>query len=180
MVNDDDARRTTPWGEWIRQDLEANRTTSARSRLVVTAFRAAQAAERLPGPVAALVARLYQVVVEWLMGIELPPETSVGPGLAIQHGVGLVVNADTIIGANCTLRHGVTIGNKAGPGRSDDCPVLGDGVDVGAHAVILGPVTVEDGATIGAASVVIRDVAASTVVVGNPARVVDPADSGRS
>lgn len=165
---------TAPLGEWVRQDLDANRSTSARSRLVVVAFRAAQAARRLPGPGGAVAARLYQVVVEWVLGIELPLETEVGPGLTLQHGVGLVVNAHTVIGSNCTLRHGVTIGNKAGPTSDDACPVLGDDVDVGAHAVILGAITIGDGATIGASSVVVRDVAPGTVVVGNPARVVEP------
>lgn len=113
---------------------------------------------------------LYILVVHWILGIELDYRTSIGPGLAVHHGMGLVVHRDAVIGAGCTLRHATTLGEKdpGGPG-----PILGDRVWVGPHVVILGPVRIGEGAVIGAGSVVIRDVAAGAVVAGNPARVLE-------
>ena len=73
----------------------------------------------------------------------------------------------------CTLRQSTTIGNKTlADGSESGCPVLGDGVDVGANAVILGAIQIGEGAVIGAGSVVVKDVPAGAVMAGNPARVV--------
>lgn len=113
----------------------------------------------------------YRVFVEWNLGVELPPLTEVGAGLQIHHGQGLVVNNGTVIGKNCILRHGVTLGNK-GDLDPDGCPTLGDGVDVGAGAVVLGRIRLGDGAVVGANAVVLKDVEAGQVVVGNPAKVI--------
>ena len=111
----------------------------------------------------------YVLLVHWLMGIELDYKTTVGPGLALQHGVGLVVHQRVVIGSGCTLRNGVTIGER--PPRGG-VPVVGDSVDVGVNAVILGPITIGNGAVIGAGSVVIRSINAGDVVAGNPARLI--------
>jgi len=112
---------------------------------------------------------LYVLLVHWLMGIELDCKTTVGPGLALQHGVGLVVHQHAVIGSGCTLRNGVTIGER--PPR-EGVPVLGDGVDVGVNAVILGPVTLGKGSVVGAGAVVIRSVDSGSVIAGNPARLI--------
>lgn len=108
-----------------------------------------------------------------MLGIELPWDTQIGPNLKLQHGLALVVNHETIIGANCTLRHSTTIGNKKLPdGSYSSSPQIGNNVEIGSNVVILGPITVGDNAVIGAGSVVVKDVAAGAVVVGNPARVI--------
>lgn len=111
---------------------------------------------------------LYRVWVDWSMGIELPWRTRVGPGLRLQHGFGLVVHDNARIGARVTLRQGVTIGVARDRGLP---PLIGDDVDVGAGAVILGEINVGDGAIIGAGSVVIESVPPMAVVVGNLGRV---------
>jgi len=103
------------------------------------------------------------------MGIELDYKTTVGPGLSLQHGVGLVVHQGVLIGEGCTLRNGVTIGER--PPR-EGVPSLGDRVDVGVNAVILGPITIGNAVIIGAGSVVIRDVEPGSVMAGSPARLI--------
>lgn len=119
---------------------------------------------------------LYRVIIEWILCIELPWNTQIGPGLRLFHGMGLVVNDRTVIGRNVVLRHTTTIGVKETlPFGTQAAPIIGDNVDIGAHVIILGPITVGNGACIGAGSVVVKDVPAGATVVGNPARVIHPA-----
>lgn len=150
----------------IFQDWEVN---DEKGRLVMMLFRIGQKLRLWPAWLAFPYHVFYRVVVEWLMGIELRTTTKVGPGLRIFHGVGLVVHDATVIGSGCTLRQNTTIGSRHDGGP---CPVLEDGVDVGANAVVLGGIRVGRGAVIGAGAVVIKDVPAGAVVAGNPARVV--------
>lgn len=116
--------------------------------------------------------QLYWLVfrfVETLTGISLPHNAKIGPGLRIHHFGGIFVNPQTVIGANCTLRQGVTLGNRHENGGA---PNVGNNVDFGAYAQVLGSVRIGDNAKIGAMSVVLDDVPAHCTVVGNPARVV--------
>jgi serine O-acetyltransferase len=109
-------------------------------------------------------------VVETLTGISIPKSVEVGPGLRIYHFGNIFVHADTKIGANCTLRQGVTLGNRHDGGPA---PVLEDDVDLGAYAQVLGGVRIGRGAKIGAMSVVLCDVPAGATAVGIPARVIE-------
>ena len=143
-------------------------------------FRICQGIRQLPWGLWILglpLLAFYILLVHWLMGIELDYKTSVGSGLALQHGVGLVVHQQAVIGAGCTLRNGVTIGER--PPR-EGVPVLGDGVNVGVNAVILGPVTLGKGSVVGAGAVVIRSVDAGSVMAGNPARLIRHIDSSEA
>jgi serine O-acetyltransferase len=108
-------------------------------------------------------------VVETLTGISLPRSARIGPGLRIWHFGNVFVHADAVIGAQCTLRQGVTIGNRHPDGP---VPVLGDDVELGAYAQVLGGVHLGDGCRIGAMSLVLDDVPAGATAVGVPARVV--------
>lgn len=161
--------------ELIRSDLAANRG-NLKGRVVTVLFRVAHAARgsgRTPLWAAPVIA-LYRLSVEWVIGVELPPKLRVGPGLAVWHGVGLVVNADTVIGSGVTLRQGTTIGAlDDGSEHGSVAPIIGDDVNIGVGALVIGPITVGDGATIGAGAVVIADVPAGATVVGNPARVLE-------
>ena len=154
-------------------DWDANRG-NPKGQLVMVFFRAAQSIRQLPDPWWLLGAPYlfgYRLLVEWVLGIELRYKTRIGARLRLFHAQALVVHENTVIGEDCTLRQSTTIGNKILPdGTSGACPVLGDGVDIGANSVILGAITVGDGAVIGAGSVVVKDVAAGAVVAGNPAR----------
>jgi putative colanic acid biosynthesis acetyltransferase WcaB len=157
---------------YILQDWQINRETSLKSRFVLVMFRSAQLLGRLPLPFS-LFRFLYQLVVEWMLGIELPLNAQVGPNLQIQHGMALVINHETVIGANCILRHSTTIGNKKlSDGSFTGAPKIGNNVDIGSNVVILGPITVGSNAVIGAGSVVVKDVPEGAVVAGNPARVI--------
>ena len=108
-------------------------------------------------------------VIETLTGVSIPKSVEVGPGLRIYHFGNIFVHAQAKLGANCTLRQGVTIGNRHDGGP---VPVLEDDVELGAYAQVLGGVTVGRGAKIGAMSVVLSDVPAGATAVGIPARVV--------
>lgn len=108
-------------------------------------------------------------VIETLTGISIPKSVEVGPGLRIYHFGNIFVHKDVKIGARCTLRQGVTIGNRTEGGP---VPVLEDDVELGAYAQVLGGVRIGSGAKIGAMSVVLEDVPAGATAVGIPARII--------
>jgi serine O-acetyltransferase len=108
-------------------------------------------------------------VVETVTGISLPKSCVIGKGLRIWHFGCIFINPDAVIGENCTLRQGVTIGNRHEDGGS---PVLGDEVDLGAYAQILGDVRVGNRCRIGAMAVVLTNIPDGATAVGQPARIV--------
>ena len=102
-------------------------------------------------------------------GIEIHPGATIGKGLVIDHGMGVVIGETTIIGNDCQLYHGVTLGGRG----STDCkrhPTLEDGVYVGSGAKILGNTTLGAYSKVGANAVVLNDVPAYATAVGLPAR----------
>lgn len=155
----------------LKADLAAN-IHDPKSRFVLRLFRISQFLMRdrdRPRLVSYPVVALYRFITEFVLGIELRPKTSVGSGLTIYHGFGLVVNDHAIIGKNVVLRNGVVIGHTA-DGKAS--PVIGNDVTFGAGALVIGALIIGDGATVGAGAVVVKSVQAGTTVVGNPARVV--------
>jgi serine O-acetyltransferase len=129
---------------------------------------------RKPGFFRRLAEKQYWLlfrITETLFGISIPKDVAVGPGLRIWHFGNIFVNNAAKIGANCTLRQGVTIGNRALGGPA---PTIGDNVEFGAYAQVLGGITIGDGARIGAMSVVLCDVPPGHTAVGIPARVIAP------
>jgi len=108
-------------------------------------------------------------------GIEIHPGAKIGRRLFIDHGMGVVIGETAEIGDNCTLYDGVTLGGtrptKDQTGRKRH-PTIGNNVIVGAGAKVLGPLKVGDGARIGAAAVVLKEVPPGATMVGNPARQV--------
>jgi len=157
----------------IFQDWGANQG-NPKGRLVMLLFRTAHLLRQ--NVVVALLFFwyfiLYRVVVEWFLCIELPWKTRIGPGFRLDHGQALVVNDGTVFGANCTVRNSTTIGNKQlKDGTYSRAPRFGDRVNIGANAVIIGPITIGDDALIGAGAVVVKDVPANCVAIGNPARI---------
>ncbi len=120
-----------------------------------------------------LLAAIVSLFAQVTSGITLPARARIGPGLYIAHTGYIVVNSQTVIGANCTLTQGVTIGH-AGGGRdsSGGSPSIGDRVYIGPGAAIIGPITIGDDALVGVGAVVTRSVPARGVVVGNPARLL--------
>ena len=108
-------------------------------------------------------------IVETLTGISITKAVVIGPGLRIWHFGNIVIHPDVRIGAGCTLRQGVTIGNRI---ENGPVPVIGDRVEFGAYAQVFGDVAVGEGAKIGAMSVVLIDVPPNTTAVGVPAKIV--------
>jgi serine acetyltransferase len=104
-------------------------------------------------------------------GIELPHTAVIGRRLTIEHQHGIVVHGGVRMGDDCTIRQGVTLGNKT-KDRPMDAPTLGHRVNVGAGAAILGAVSVGDDAQVGANAVVLKDVPAGAIAVGVPAKVI--------
>lgn len=129
---------------------------------------------RPAGPSAWMFERLYWLlfrIVETATGVSFSKSVEIGPGLKIWHFGGIFINPDVKIGANCTLRQGVTIGNRVEGGPA---PVIDDDVEFGAYAQVLGGLHVGRGAKIGAMAVVLHDVPAGATAVGNPARIIMP------
>ena len=100
--------------------------------------------------------------------IDILPRADIGGGCIIAHGIGLVIGGRTVIGEDCTLLHGVTLGEV----RFDelDCPRVGDRVTLGAGAIVLGGITIGDDAVVGAGAVVLHDVPPGAAVGGVPAK----------
>ncbi|MDB2386736.1 serine O-acetyltransferase [Shewanella sp.] len=118
-----------------------------------------------------LLARCLSTFSRWLTGVEIHPGATIGDRFFIDHGMGVVIGETAEIGNDCTLYHGVTLGGttwKSGKRH----PTLGNNVVIGAGAKILGPITMNDGARVGSNSVVVKDVAMDSTVVGIPGRVV--------
>jgi serine O-acetyltransferase len=106
-------------------------------------------------------------------GIELPYSAKVGRRLVIEHQGCIVVHGNTVMGDDCIIRQGVTLGNRS-LDAPFDAPVLGSRVNVGAGAKILGQVRLGDGCSVGANAVVLCDVPAGASAVGVPARIIQP------
>ena len=104
-------------------------------------------------------------------GIEIHPGAQIGRGLFIDHGSGVVIGETTVIGDNCTLYQGVTLGGT-GKDKGKRHPTLGNNVLVGSGAKILGPFTVGDNARVAAGAVVLAEVPPNSTAVGVPARIV--------
>ena len=163
----------------MRQDIRAalDRDPAARSALeVVLCYPGVHAvwlhrvAHRLWGGGWLTLGRFVSHLSRFLTGIEIHPAAKLGPGLFIDHGMGVVVGETAEVGENVTLLHGVTLGGTSLK-REKRHPTLGDNVVVGAGAKILGAFKIGDGSRIGAGSVVVREVPPNSVVVGVPGRV---------
>jgi len=127
---------------------------------------------RKPGMVKRLLTTWYWLafrITETALGISLPKSARIGPGLRIWHFGGIFIHGDAVVGANCTMRQGVTIGNRV---ENGPVPILGDDVELGAYSQVLGGVRIGNGCRIGALSVVLDDVPDGCTAVGVPARVV--------
>jgi len=120
-----------------------------------------------------LLARMIATRSRRITGIEIHPGATLGRRLVIDHGMGVVIGETARLGDDCLIYHSVTLGGKR-PGDRDHSstsrhPKVGSGVTIGAGALLLGDITVGDGARVAAAAVVTRDVPAGALAVGIPA-----------
>ncbi|WP_280807717.1 serine O-acetyltransferase [Variovorax boronicumulans] len=123
--------------------------------------------------------RFISQFARWITGIEIHPGATIGQGLFIDHGMGVVIGEMAEIHDNVTIYQGVTLGGTSLAKGAKRHPTLGNGVIVGANASILGGFTVGAGARVGSGAVVTKPVPAGATAVGNPARVIEAASAAR-
>lgn len=157
---------------WVTQDWEVN-SDRFDSQILLASFRLCQWGLSHWGPLGVVMTHAFNAFTSAILQFEMSPRTSVGRNVWIPHPHNLTVHSRAIVGANCLLRHGVTIGNTTSLEKVETpCPVLGDGVDVGVGAVVAGDINIGDHVRIGANAVVTSDVPAGALAFGNPARVM--------
>mgnify|MGYP004484456867 FL=1 len=117
------------------------------------------------------IARWISQCSRFWTGIEIHPGATIGRGLFIDHGMGVIIGETTVIGDNCTIYQGVTLGGT-GKEKGKRHPTLGNNVMVGSGAKVLGPFTVGDNSKIAAGAVVLSEVPPNSTCVGVPARIV--------
>ena len=124
---------------------------------------------KLPG-------RLVSHLGRFLTGVEIHPGATIGRGVMIDHGMGVVIGETAVVGDDCSIFQGVTLG---GTGKliGKRHPTLGNRVVVGVGASVLGDIRLGDGAKVGAGSVVLKDVPPAGTAVGIPARIVTRRDA---
>jgi serine acetyltransferase len=143
----------------IKADWQAN-ARNPKGRFVVVFFRFVhllRGDSKIRKIVFFPIFVIYEILIDWMMGIEIPPKTTIGKGLVIYHGQGIVIHDRSILGCNVILRQGVTIGQKKPGGPT---PRIEDEVDIGVSAIILGGIIIGEGASIGAGTLVTKDVPA--------------------
>ena len=118
------------------------------------------------------VARVTSYLGRIITGIEIHPGAIIGRRFFIDHGMGVVIGETAIIGDDCTIYHGVTLGGTSWK-QGKRHPTLEDKVVIGAGAKILGPIIIGSGAKIGSNAVVVKDIPKNATAVGIPARLVD-------
>lgn len=130
-----------------------------------------------------LLPRALMQFARFVTGIEIHPGARIGRRLFIDHGMGVVIGETAVVGDDCLIYHGVTLGGT-GKERGKRHPTLGNGVIVGAGAKVIGDITLGDHSRVGTNSVVLRDVPPHATVVGIPGRVVfikgEPVEQSRA
>lgn len=174
-VRQNDNQREAPlradWAQYYRlcEGSQARRVFDclrAPGIHAVTVLRFGQWAARQRAPLNWLLAPVYVVLnecIKILWGIDIPRSARIGPGLYIGHFSGIFVNPEAVIGRNCFISQGVTIG-VGGSGDKRGVPVLGDDVYLGAGCKLFGRITLGDGVKVGANAVVHRSLAAGAKV----------------
>ena len=165
-----------------KEDLTTarRRDPAARSSLEVAvlypgvhALWAHRAAHKLWRSGHKFAARALSQAARNVTGIEIHPAARIGDRFFIDHGMGVVIGETAEVGDDVLVFHGVTLGGVSmNPGKRH--PTIGNNVQIGAGAKVLGPVTVEDNAKIGANAVLVKNLPADHVGVGVPARARDP------
>ena len=164
----------------IKQDVEAirQRDPAAKSDVEIVllysglhAILAYRVSHKLYVSGHSFSARALSQIARFFTGIEIHPGATIGKGLVIDHGMGIVIGETTEIGDNCTLYQGVTLGGT-GKDVGKRHPTIGNNVLVGAGAKVLGPIRIEDNSKVAANAVVLKNIEENSTAVGIPARVV--------
>lgn len=163
-------------GALLREAYESNnRTWASPGAVAIAVHRLGGWAREQRPPLRAPLRKLSMlafILVRNVYGIELPPTVQVGRRLKIAHQGGIVVHPNAVIGDDCTIRQGVTIGATRDVGYERDFPTIGDRVSIGAGAAVMGRLRVGDDVMIGPNTVVMSNVAAGSIVVCPAPRVM--------
>lgn len=119
-----------------------------------------------------LIARIFSHLARILTGIEIHPGAQIGRRFFIDHGMGVVIGETAIIGDDCTLYHGVTLGGTTWK-KGKRHPTLKDNVVIGAGAKVLGPITLGNNSKVGSNAVVVNDIPNDSTAVGIPAKIIE-------
>jgi serine O-acetyltransferase len=119
-----------------------------------------------------VVARLWYKRLQVKFGFQIPHSCRIGKGLFLGHYGNIVINQGVMIGSNCNIAQGVTLGNIS-RGEKKGCPCLGDRVWIGANSVVVGKIKVGNDVLIAPLTLLNFDVPDSSVVAGNPARIIN-------
>jgi serine O-acetyltransferase len=119
-----------------------------------------------------LIARIFSHLARILTGIEIHPGAQIGRRFFIDHGMGVVIGETAIIGDDCTLYHGVTLGGTTWK-KGKRHPTLKDNVVIGAGAKVLGPITLGNNSKVGSNAVVVTDIPNDSTAVGIPAKIIE-------
>ena len=158
----------------IREDFEVyGRRISRQGLWVTVVYRFGRWAHGIqPAILRLIMSTVYsclKLLSQVLTGIDLPCEATIGRRFKIEHFGGIVISPAAVFGNDVIVRQGVTVDlRRTGEGGA---PTIGDRVDIGAGAKILGPIVIGDDVMIGANAVVIRDVPSNSIAVGIPARI---------
>lgn len=119
---------------------------------------------------------IFRLMIEYLIRIifssDISCRATIGPGVNIMHGHGIVIGSSVIIGSNCKIFDNTSFGNKYTESTRMEQPIIGDNCVIGTGAKILGSVTLGDNCVVGANSVVINDLPANSVAAGVPAKII--------
>jgi serine O-acetyltransferase len=123
-----------------------------------------------------LLGRFGSYIARFLTGVEIHPGARIGKRFFIDHGMGVVIGETAIIGDDCSIYHGVTLGGTTTTDKGKRHPTLESGVIIGAGAKVLGPIVLGAGVKVGSNAVVVKDVPAGATVVGIPGHIVSISD----
>lgn len=158
----------------LREDWRTHECDLARQGLWVMAvyrfgrwrYRIQNRWLRLPF---SILYKILKLLSQILTGIDLPCEVTVGRRFKIEHFGDIIISGDTVFGDDVVIRNGVTVGLKRTNERG--APVIGNRVDIGAGAKILGPIRIGDDVAVGANAVVLQDVPPNSLAIGVPAQI---------
>ncbi len=163
----------------LRSDLNRYKKTSGSidfsepSIIIVILYRFGQLIKRLRFKPLKIFLNIFHVPIyaffSLITGIHLARGCKIGKGLRIYHFGCIIINSGVVIGDNCTIRHEVTIGNRK---ELYDLPIIGNNVNIGAGAKILGNIRIGNNVNIGANSVVITDIPDNSNAAGVPAKIL--------
>jgi len=168
-----------PLGELLREDLATHDGAFASPGFQALAVHRLQVWAQTRGPLLRAATKWLNILlIRNVYGVELHPTTKIGRRVRIGHHQSVVIGFGVTIGDDCIIRQGLTLGLATDDSPAEHQPVVGDRVQFGANATVVGRVRIGDDARIGPGSVITRNVPAGATTFAQPARVITPQPTG--